>query len=143
MISTIKPRVIKDYDKLSVELLEQIKLVYPKGFRKHLEEFTGIDGKRRKGLPFETEDKYYLIRMTVEEAIYVIAEDNDYDNKGHLKPQVQEALADKHDDVNHLEDYNSNEDNDYGDDIDYDEDYDEDILRDISIDELEEDIADD
>lgn len=28
-----KPKVIKDFDKLSPETLEQIKLVYPKGFR--------------------------------------------------------------------------------------------------------------
>jgi len=128
-----KPRVIKDYDKLSVELLEQIKLVYPKGFRKHLEEFTGIDGKRRKDLPFETEDKYYLIRMTVEEAIYVIAEDDDYDSKGNLKPKVLATLSDKHDDEDHLDEYNSNEDNDFGDDG----------SNIISIDELEVDIADD
>lgn len=127
-----KPKVIKDYDKLSNELLEQIKLVYPKGFRKHLVEFTGLDGKKRKGLPFETEDKYYLIRMTLEEAIYVIAEDDDYDAQGHLKPKIQARLADKHDDEDHLDEYNSNADNDYGDDNN----------QDISIDELEDDIAD-
>ncbi|MDF1698883.1 MAG: hypothetical protein P1U56_23720 [Saprospiraceae bacterium] len=127
-----KPKVIKDYDKLSDELLEQIKLVYPKGFRKHLVQFTGLDGKKRKGLPFETEDKYYLIRMTMEEAIYVIAEDDDYDEKGHLKPKIYARLADKHDDENHLDEYNSNEDNDFGDDDN----------RDISIDELEDDIVD-
>ena len=132
MSNKIKPRVIKDYDKLSDELLEQIKLVYPRGFRKHLVEFTGIDGKRRKGLPYETEEKYYLIRMTSDEAVYVIAADDDYDDNGNLKIKVQSRLADKYDDEDHLDDYNSNDDNDYGDDA----------PGDISIDELEDDIAD-
>lgn len=132
MSNKTKPRVIKDYDKLSDELLEQIKLVYPRGFRKHLVEFTGIDGKRRKGLPYETEEKYYLIRMTSDEAVYVIAADDDYDDNGNLKIKVQSRLADKYDDEDHLDDYNSNDDNDYGDDA----------RGDISIDELEDDIAD-
>ena len=126
-----KPKVIKDYEKLTEELLEQIKLVYPRGFRRHLIEFTGLDGKKRKGLPFETEDKYYLIRMTIEEAIYVIAEDDDYDAQGNLKVKVQARLADKYDDEDYLDDFNSNEDNDFGDN-----------LGDISIDDLEEDIVD-
>jgi len=116
MSSNKKPRVIKDYEKLSTEILEQIKLVYPKGYRKHLIEFTGIDGKKRKGLPFETEEKYYLIRMTMEEAVFVIAEDDDYDDNGNLKPKIQAKLADKYDDEDHLDDFNSNADNDYGDD---------------------------
>lgn len=126
-----KPKVIKDYEKVSEELLEQIKLIYPKGFRRHLVEFVGLDGQKRKGLPFETEDKYYLIRMSVEKAIYVISEDDDYDDKGNLKPKVQAKLADKYDDEDHLDDFNSNDDNDYGD-----------LDGDISIDDLEDDIAD-
>lgn len=126
-----KPKVIKDYEKLSEELLEQIKLVYPRGFRRHLVEFMGLDGKKRKGLPFETEDKQYLIRMTIEEAIYVISEDDDYDDNGNLKPKIHARLADKHDDEDHLDDYNSNDDNEYGDEV-----------RDISIDELDHDIPD-
>lgn len=123
-----KPKVIKDYDKLSDEILEQVKLVYPQGYRKHLIEFTGIDGKKRKGLPFETEEKIYLIRMTLEEAIYVIAEDDDYDENGKLRTKVQARLSDKYDDEDYLDEYNSNDDNDYGDELD-----------DISIEDLDED----
>ena len=134
MSNSNKPRVIKDYEKLSDELLEQVKLVYPRGFRKHLIEFTGIDGKKRKGLPYETEEKYYLIRMTADEAIYVIAEDDDYDENGNLKIKVQARLADKYDDEDHLDDFNSNDDNDFGDEMD-DE-------GDISIDDMEDDVED-
>lgn len=126
-----KPKVIKDYEKLTVELLEQIKLVYPRGFRKHLIEFKGIDGKKRKGLPFETEDKMYLIRMTLEEAIFVIAEDDDYDDLGRLKSSVQNKLSEKYDDEDHLDAYNSNDDNDLGE-----------STVDISIDDLEDDMPD-
>lgn len=128
-----KTKIIKNFEKLTSDELEQVKLVYPRGFRKHLVEFIGMDGKKRKALPIETADKYYLIRMTVEEAIYVIASDDDYDENGLLKSKIQAKLSDKHDDENFLDEYNSNGDNDYGDD---------DVI-DISIDDLEEDIADD
>jgi len=111
-----KPKVIKDYEKLTDEILEQVKLVYPRGFKKHLIEFTGIDGRKRKGLPFETEEKLYLIRMTIEEAVSVISEDDDYDENGRLKTRVLNELSEKYDDEDYLDDYNSNDDNDYGDD---------------------------
>lgn len=110
-----KPKVIKDYDKLPEEVLEQLKLVYPKGFHRHLIEFHGMDGMKRKGLPFETEDKMFLIRMTVAKAKEVIEEDEDYDEAGNLKPKVQARLEDKYDDEDFLDDYNSNDDNDLGD----------------------------
>ncbi len=129
-----KPKVIKDYDKLAPEILEQIKLVYPRGFRKHLVEFSGIDGKKRKGLPFETEEKLYLIRMTAEEAVYVIANDDDYDDNGRLKPGVQSRLADKHED-DYLDEFNSNDDNDYGEEEDDD-------FGDINIDDMDDDVED-
>jgi|GEM_PF-4679967 len=38
-----KPKVIKSFEKLTDVELEQIKLVYPRGFRKHLVEFTGMN----------------------------------------------------------------------------------------------------
>ena len=136
MAITNKPKVIKNFDKLTEDELEQIKLVYPRGFRKHLVEFTGIDGKKRKGLPIETEEKYYLIRMTQDEAIYVIANDDDYDDNGRLKPGVQARLADKHDDEDFLDIYNSNDDNDYGDD-EFDTEN-----SDISIDDMDDDVED-
>lgn len=117
-----KPRVIKDYDKLSPELLEQVKLVYPRGYRRHLVEFRGVDGQKRKGLPLETEDKYYLIRMTEEKAIYIIENDDDYDQHGRLKTEVKEELEEKYEDEDFLAGFNSNNDNDLGIDEDIDED---------------------
>ncbi|MBK9507966.1 MAG: hypothetical protein IPO04_00140 [Cytophagaceae bacterium] len=64
-----KPKVIKDYDKLTEEMQEGIREFYPGGYADHLIRFTDREGKYVSALPFETEDKYYLIRMTNSEAI--------------------------------------------------------------------------
>ena len=107
-----KPRVIKDYHKLSEEVIEQIKLVFPMGFTKHLITFTNRDGEKRQGLPFETEDYYYLIRMSTAKAEAIIEDDDDYDKSGNLKESVKTKYEDKYEDENFLNDLNSNEDND-------------------------------
>lgn len=109
-----KPRVIKDFEKLSDVVVEQIKLVYPRGFSRHLVTFTNRNGERRKGLPFETDDYYYLIRMTTGEADAIVEDDDDFDDKGILKASSKKRLADKHDDEDFLNDLNANDDNDLG-----------------------------
>lgn len=93
-----KPRVIKNYEKLDDELLEQIKLNYPKGFERHLIRFTDVNGKLASALPFETEEKYYLIRMTKSEAQDIIEDDDDYDDDGTLTDEAREEYEDKYDD---------------------------------------------
>jgi hypothetical protein len=94
-----KPRVIKDYDKLDAAIQEQIKLVYPAGFSDHLLYYFDKDGKNVSALPFETEDKYYLIRMTLSEAERIIEDDDDYDEDGFLKDHVREEYEDKYADM--------------------------------------------
>ncbi|MFA5329635.1 MAG: hypothetical protein WC384_17710 [Prolixibacteraceae bacterium] len=91
-----KPRVIKDYDKLDPEIQEKIKLEYPSGYSESLIYFTNKDGKRVSALPFETEDKYYLVRMTVYEAEKIIEEDDDYDSTGSLKDSAKEEYETKY-----------------------------------------------
>lgn len=113
-----KPKVIKDYEKLPPEVIEQIKLVYPRGFTRHLISFTNRDGERKMGLPFETEEYYYLIRMTPVKAENIIEEDDDYDDDGNLKAKVKARYEDKYDDLDFLDDLNSNDDNDLGGDDD-------------------------
>lgn len=113
-----KPRIIKDYEKLSEEVLEQIKLVYPKGFRKHLVSFVNHMGEKRMGLPFETETHYYLIRMTKDKASSIIEADQDYGDDGILKESAKEAYEDKYYDVDFLDELNANDDNDLGVDLD-------------------------
>lgn len=92
-----KPRVIKNYDKLDDDLLEQIKLNYPNGFERSLIRFTDVNGKIASALPFETEEKYYLIRMTKSEAQLIIEEDDDYDDDGVLTDEAREEYEDKFD----------------------------------------------
>ena len=91
-----KPRVIKAYDKLDDDVLEQIKLFYPEGFAAHLIRFTDVNGRLTSALPFETEDKHYLIRMTKTEALEIIEDDDDYDDDGNLLDDVRDDYEDKY-----------------------------------------------
>lgn len=93
-----KPRVVKDYDKLDAEIQEQVKLAYPFGFERKLVKFTNAEGKLVSALPFETDEKYYLIRMTLEEAKEIIEEDDDYDDDGILKDEIKADYEEKYDD---------------------------------------------
>jgi hypothetical protein len=93
-----KPRVVKDYEKLDTNIQELIKLEYPNGFEDHLVMFNNANGKRVSALPFETVEKYYLVRMTVAEAQVIIEEDDDYDEEGNLTEEAQEEYEEKHED---------------------------------------------
>ena len=92
-----KPRIIKDYIKLNEEILTQIKLEYPFGFEKKLIQFRNKDGKFVSALPFETDEIYYLIRMTLIEAQQIVEEDNDYDEEGNLTEKAKDRLEDEND----------------------------------------------
>lgn len=120
-----KPRVIKDYDKLDPETQEKIKLEYPSGYSESLIYFTNKEGKRVSALPFETEDKYYLVRMTIYEAERIIEEDDDYDSTGSLKDSAKEEYETKYGDddiiadstdVSEIEDVADDDDDDFDDD---------------------------
>lgn len=93
-----KPRIVKDFDKLDEVVQEMIKLNYPYGFEDNLISFINAEGKRVSALPFETEEKYYLVRMTVEQAQEIIEEDDDYDDDGNLTDDAREEYEDKYDD---------------------------------------------
>ncbi len=80
----MKKRIVKDYDQLPEDVLADLKMKYPNGFSEHLIRFTNAQGKKVSALPFETEEVYYLVRMTEEEAIQIIEEDDDYDEFGNL-----------------------------------------------------------
>jgi len=110
-----KPRVIKDYDKLPVELQEQIKLEYPYGFSDSLISFTNKDGMIVSALPFETDDKYYMVRMSVGEAIKIVEDDDDFDADGMLKDNIKEEYVSKY---GELEDVAGDMDSDADDDMD-------------------------
>ncbi len=58
-----KKRIIKKYELLSPELLALVKKEYPDGYEDNLITFQTLTGELAMGLPLETEDTYYLIRM--------------------------------------------------------------------------------
>jgi lipid II:glycine glycyltransferase (peptidoglycan interpeptide bridge formation enzyme) len=117
-MSSSKPRVVKDYDKLLPEIKEQIKLAFPSGFHQHLVSYTNKDGIKVSALPFETDDFYYLVRMTAHEARIIIEEDDDFDDDGILKEDVKEEFKEKFADVDYMSDYMDEDEGSDDDDID-------------------------
>ena len=110
-----KLRVIQDYAKLPVELQEQIKLVFPEGFSNHLIEFKNRNGELVSALPFETDEKIYMVRMSIKQAEKIISDDDDYDDDGFLKDNVKEKYQDEYSDIDYLsenENYNDDDDDD-------------------------------
>ena len=90
-----KPKVVKDFDKLNEDVLAQIKLEFPFGFEKKLVMFKNGSGKLVSALPFETEDRHYLIRMTRVQAQEIVNEDEDYDDDGNLTENAKQRLEDE------------------------------------------------
>ncbi len=101
-MSTRKPRVVKDFEKLDKEIREQIKLVYTEGFADHLVYYTNKDGNQVTALPFETDEKHYLVRMTVSQAEAIVEEDDDYDVDGNLTDKAKEKYEGKYADLDYL-----------------------------------------
>jgi len=99
-----KPKVIKDYNKLDKDLQQQIKLIYADGFADNLIHFFDKNGIKITVLPFETEDKYYMLRMTENEAVALVDEDDDYDDDGFLKDDVKQEYEDKYSELDHIAD---------------------------------------
>jgi hypothetical protein len=97
-----KPKIIKDYNKLSDELKNQIKLVYPQGYSQHLIDFVNNTGYRISALPFETDDKMYLIKMSTKKAIQIVENDPDFDNHSRLLDNVMQKYIKEYGDLEYL-----------------------------------------
>jgi hypothetical protein len=63
-----KLKIIKDYYKLDVGIQQLIQKSYPYGYSKYLILFRDRNGKLNYGLPFETNEMVYLVRMPKQEA---------------------------------------------------------------------------
>ena len=86
-----KKRVVKDYDALSEDITRLVKQKYPSGYAESLVTYSDKDGKKVSALPFETDDTYYLIRMTILEAKRIVKEDEDFDDEGQLKEEIADV----------------------------------------------------
>jgi hypothetical protein len=87
-----KKRIVIDYEKLPDETLNRIKLEYPEGYEDNLITFTNAQGRYVSALPFETEEIYYLIRMTEGEARQIIKDDDDFGNDGKLRDDFEDDI---------------------------------------------------
>ena len=87
-----KPRVIKDYDKLEKIIIQQIKMKYPLGYEKHLIQFKNHKKALISALPFEAEDRVYLVRMSRDEANKIISDDPDYNDNGILREKAKAKI---------------------------------------------------
>lgn len=96
-MTNTKPRLVKDYEKLPEEIINRVKLQYPEGFVGHLVTYTNKEGNKVSALPFDTEEIYYLIRMTAGEARQIIEDDDDYDDDGILRDDFGDDEAFKDD----------------------------------------------
>lgn len=101
-METKKLRVIQDYEKLDNEIKNLIKLVYPEGYSQHLIEFKNKKNETVCALPFETDEKIYMVRMSVHKAKRIICDDPDYDNDGNLKGHIKEKYEDEYSDIDYL-----------------------------------------
>jgi hypothetical protein len=123
MAQNNKTRLVKDYDKLPPELQGQIKMAYPQGFAGHLITYIDAKGKVVSALPYEVDDYYYLVRMTLEEAYDIIENDKDYDIEGVLRDDFSlgefegEEEEEEADDLNDIPDDLPEDDEDDDDDI--------------------------
>jgi len=115
-----KLKVIQSYDKLSKELQREFKQMYANGYSEHLIEFTNAKGEIVSALPFETDDKYYLIKMS-HRKIQTVPDDIDQDiDESKLDEEFKSKYKDEYPE-DEEEKPEEEEDDDYDDD-DEDED---------------------
>lgn len=58
-----KKRIIKKFEQLTSELVDELKVTYPDGFEDSLITFQTPNGEIEVALPLETEEVQYLIKM--------------------------------------------------------------------------------
>lgn len=108
MATNNKTRLVKDYDKLSADIQNQIKNAYPQGFAEHLITYIDAKGKVVSALPYEVGDYYYLVRMTLEEAYDISENEKEYEVEGVIPDEFQlgefESEDDDTDDINDIAD---------------------------------------
>ena len=100
-MSVNKPRVIKDFCKLDAALIERVRCAYPQGFTDNLISFINKDGAYISALPFETDDRYYLIRMSSSEAQKLLEEEEgaSFSEDNNVNCEIQKSYKEKHSDL--------------------------------------------
>ena len=99
MSSPNKPRVVTAFEKLTSEIQQQIKLEYPEGFSQHLIKFPNKEGEIVSALRYESDEKIYLVKMSVTLAEQLIEDDEDYDDEGNLTDDARDEYEDEDEDM--------------------------------------------
>ncbi len=63
---TQKKRIIVDYKTLPENMLERLALQYPDGFKDNLITYTNSKGDKISAVPVETEETYYLVKVSIQ-----------------------------------------------------------------------------
>ncbi len=108
-MDTLKKHVVKDFEKLDPIMQKQVKLLNPDGFHNNLITYKDKQGRKVSALPFETNDIYYLLRMTLSEAKTIMIEDDDYDDTGELKEEIKVEYAEKFGEIKYTDNKMGNE----------------------------------
>lgn len=88
-----KKRVIKDFDQMPDEILVQLKDKFPYGYQEHLLRFHNAKGELISALPFETEEAFYLVKMSISGRYQII--DEDLDDDFDSLPETEDLELDK------------------------------------------------
>lgn len=95
-----KPRVIKDLESADQLIINSIIQKYPMGFSQHLVSFTDLKGKIVLALPYEDEDKCYMLKITKAKAravmltgaVDIVNEDDVFDIVDNDNEEEEETL---------------------------------------------------
>jgi hypothetical protein len=87
-----KLRVLKDYEKLSDELLEKLKEEYPTGYSNYIIQFPNKEGRLVRAIELETENKIYMIRLP--ENVSGVNWDDDSDDENVENDTFDDAFDD-------------------------------------------------
>lgn len=88
-----KLKVIKEFDKLEEAIQQAVFQKYPYGFDRHIITFKNHKNQLISALPFETDEKYYMIKMTRAEANEIVQawdEDEDNDDLDNSLDEIEE-----------------------------------------------------
>lgn len=94
-----KPKVIKEFEKLDDIIKQAVFDKYPYGFDRHIITFKNHKNQLVSALPFETEDRFYMIKMTRAEANEIVqAWDEDNEDEDNNLDDIEEVEVNENDD---------------------------------------------
>ncbi len=84
-----KKRIIKKFELLPPELVEMVEQEYPDGYEDNLITFQTATGELATGIPLDTEEVYYLIKMP---KTPVASEDDEFEGSQASESEKFESL---------------------------------------------------